>query len=181
MPSPVRYEGHGRPHAQLIGWLVTYEAATRGVAVADNSTAKLDLENEPQPDAILMIEPAWGGQARISDDDYVLDAPELVAEITSSRASFDLNTKLRIYRRSGVREYIVWRVLDNEIDWFVLRDADYARLEPGDDGILRSETFPGLWLDPKALCDGELATVLSVVQAGTATPEHAAFVKRLKT
>jgi hypothetical protein len=44
---------------------------------------------------------------------------------------------------------------------------------------LRSVVFPGLWLDPAALTAGDLARVLTTLQAGTATPEHAAFVRSL--
>lgn len=179
MPSAVRYRRHGRPHAKLIGWLTNYEAATLGVEAADNSTARLDLDNEPQPDALLLIDPVRGGQATISDDDYVENAPELVGEIASSSASFDLNTKLVVYRRNGVREYVVWRVLDEEIDWFVLRGGNYERIEAGDDGILRSEIFPGLWLDEDALIRGDLATVFSTLQQGCESAGHADFLKRL--
>jgi len=126
----------------------------------------VDLDNEPQPDAYLMIEPERGGQARISEDDYVEGAPELVAEIASSSVSYDLGKKLNSYRRNGVREYIVWRVLDREVDWFVLHEGRYEPLPPAADGLLRSTVFPGLWLDPAALIRGDLATVLAVVQQG---------------
>ena len=44
--------------------LRTYEAGTPGVIAADNASARLDLDNEPQPDALLMIDPERGGQAR---------------------------------------------------------------------------------------------------------------------
>src|SRR5437016_4743729 len=104
LPSPLRYRLHGRPSRHLSGWLAAYEAATPGVEGADNSTARLDLDNEPQPDALLLIDPARGGQARISADDYVELAPEFVAEIAASSAGFDLHTKLHVYRRNGVRE-----------------------------------------------------------------------------
>jgi len=181
MPSPVRYRRHGRPHARMITWLGVYESVTPGVETADNSTARLDLDNEPQPDAMLLIDPARGGQARISDDDYVQSAPELVAEIASSSASFDLNAKLHVYRRNGVCEYIVWRVLDREIDWFILREGQYDRTEPAADGLLHSRVFPGLWLDAAAMVRGDLPAVLAAVGRGTASPEHAAFVNRLKT
>ena len=116
MPSPVRYRRHGRPHALLMGWLIHYEAATPGVETADNSTARLDLDNEPQPDAVLLIDPARGGQTRISEDDYIENAPELVAEVASSSVSIDLTTKLHVYRRNGVREYVVWRVLEQAVE-----------------------------------------------------------------
>lgn len=179
MPSPVRHRFHGRPHIHLANWLGHYEANTPGVEASDNSTVRLDLDNEPQPDALLFIDPACGGQARIDADDYIAGAPELVAEIASSSASYDLHAKLRVYRRNGVREYIVWRVLEREIDWFVLRAGQYERLPLDAAGLYRSEVFPGLWLDPAALLRGDLATVLAVVQRGCSSAEHAALATRL--
>jgi len=179
MPSPVRQRRHGQPHVDILTWLGTYRAATPGVGAGDNSTIRLDDDNEPQPDALLFIDPARGGQARISDDDYIEGAPELVAEVAASSVSFDLHTKRNVYRRFGVREYVVWRVLDGEIDWFVLRQTQYDRLLSDGQGLLRSEIFPGLWLAPAALVNGDMASVLRVLQQGTATPEHADFVTRL--
>jgi Uma2 family endonuclease len=162
-----------------MGWLVVYKAATPGVRVRDNTTARLDLDNEPQPDGSLLIDPECGGQTRISEDGYIEGAPELVLEVASSSASYDLHAKRNVYRRNGVQEYVVWRVLDKAIDWFVLRDGQYERMPVDAQGLLRSEVFPGLWLDPAALIRGDLATVLAIVQQGLAGPEHAAFVTRL--
>jgi hypothetical protein len=179
VPSPVPLYRHGRPHAHLIGWLVHYEAGTPGVVTGDNSTARLDLDTEPQPDGLLLIEPARGGRATITADDFIAGGPELVAEVAASSVSFDVNTKLNVYQHNAVQEYVVWRVLDREIDWFVLRDGKYERLPLDPDGLLRSVVFPGLWLDPAALVRGDLAAVLAVVQQGLASPEHAAFVARL--
>jgi hypothetical protein len=79
----------------------------------------------------------------------------------------------------GVREYVAWRVLNREIDWFVLRAGQYERLPLDANGLLRSEVFAGLWLDPTALLQGHLARVLAVVQHGLASPKHATFVARL--
>jgi Uma2 family endonuclease len=179
VPSPVRHRQHGSPHAHLVGWLFQYAANTPGVEVGDNSSVRLDLDNEPQPDALLFIDPACGGQVRISTDGIIEGAPELVAEVASSSVSYDLHAKLHVYRRNGVREYLVWRVLEREIDWFVLRAGLYERMPVDAQGLLRSEIFAGLWLDPAALLHGDLATVLAIVQQGLAGPEHVAFVTRL--
>ena len=180
MPSPVRVRRHGEPHFDLITWLGNYKIATPGVTGADNASVRLDLDNEPQPDALLFLDPAHGGQASITADDYVENAPELVAEISASSASYDLNTELNDYRRNGVREYIVWRVLDRQIDWFVLRAGEFVRLPLDDAGVYRSEVFPGLWLDPAALVRGDTQTVQTTLQRGLAAREHADFVARLK-
>ncbi len=178
MPSPVRAHRHAEPHYRLITWLGHYSAFTPHILGCDNGTARVDLDNEPQPDAMLLINPAFGGQARISADDYVEGAPEWVGEVSASSVSFDLHTKLNVYRRNGVREYVVWRVQDKQIDWFVLRSGEFEPLQADDAGILRSEVMPGLWLDAAALIGGDMARVLKIVQQGLASAEHASFVKR---
>jgi Uma2 family endonuclease len=179
MPSPVRYTSHSRPHARVLAWFGPYVAATPGVDLGDNATVRLDSKNEVQPDAFLRLEPAAGGKSRISADDYIEGAPELIVEIASSSASYDLHDKLRVYQRNGVQEYLVWRVNDAAVDWFELHAGRYAALPADPDGIVRSRVFPGLWLAVAALLNGDLATVLRVVQSGLASAEHAAFVARL--
>jgi Uma2 family endonuclease len=178
--SPVRQSQHGGPHFDLIGWLSLYRMATPGVEGGDNSTLRLDLANVPQPDALLFLAPALGGQARIDEDGYIEEAPELVAEIAAASASIDLNTKLQVYQSFGVREYVVWRVLDQAIDWFVLRDSQFTRMTPSPEGWLKSEVFPGLWLDPNALLQSDMPALLAVAQQGISSAEHAAFVAELQ-
>jgi Uma2 family endonuclease len=180
MPSPVRHKYHGRQHLHLGFWVCAYEGSTPGVEASDNSTVRLDLENEPQPDCLLFIQPEHGGRVRIDEEGYIEGAPDLVGEVASSSVSYDLGKKLGAYRRNGVREYVVWRVLDRQIDWFVLRGEHFELLTPGPDGIIRSTVFPGLWLDPSALLRSDINAVLAVVQEGLASPEHADFVARLK-
>lgn len=180
MPSPVSAEDHGEPHFDGITWLGVYRAHTPPVRGGDNSTLRLDLDNEPQPDGYLRLLPECGGQAKVIDG-YVTGAPELILEVAASSASYDLHEKLQAYRRNGVREYIVWRVWDRAIDWFVLRGGRYESL-PFVNGLFQSEVFPGLWLDTSAALAGDMARVLAVLQQGLASPEHtaflAAFVKR---
>lgn len=178
--SPVTDTFHANPHFDLIGWLSIYRFATPGTAGGDNGTLRLDLDNEPQPDAFLRILPECGGQSRVDDDHYVAGAPEFVAEVAASSVNYDLHAKLNAYRRNGVREYVVWRTYDAAIDWFVLRDGAYVPLAPGADGVYRSEVFPGLWLAPAALVGGDAATLVRVAQEGSASAEHAAFADRLR-
>jgi len=180
VPTPARQKEHGSPQAHLVAWLVAYEAATPGVEAGVNATVRLDLDNEPQPDTFLRIVPEAIAQSRIGKEGYVEGAPELVAEVAASTASYDLHAKLHVYRRSGVREYLVLRVLDREVDWFVLREGQYQRMAPDPSGLLRSEVFPGLWLDPGALLAGDVAAVLKTLERGLSDPAHAAFAERLK-
>jgi Uma2 family endonuclease len=181
MPPPVSYRDHGAPHFDVISWLGLYRMETPGISGGDNGSLRLDLDNMPQPDACLLILPEFGGQAKIDDDGYVAGAPEFIFEVAASSASYDLNVKLNAYRRNGVREYVVWRVLERAIDWFVLKEGRYEQLPPSKEGHLKSEVLPGLWLDPDALIRGDLAAVAQLQRQGLASTEYAAFVKRLRS
>ena len=180
MGSPVRFGKHGQPHARLLTWLGTYAALTQGVGLGDNATVRLDADTEPQPDALLRIEPEAGGTSRISADDYVEGVPEFVAEVASSTVSYDLHDKLDAYRRAGVKEYFVWRVDDRQIDWFVLHDGAYVRLTPDESGVTSSRVFPGLRLALPALLTGDMTQVMAELHNGLGTAEHAAFVALLR-
>jgi Uma2 family endonuclease len=178
--SPLRHRQHGKPHSRVMTWLGVYQTLTPGVDLSDAPTVRLDLDNEPQPDAVLFIEAAAGGQTRISADDYIEGSPELIVEVAASSAAIDRGTKKQVYRRNGVREYVIWQVYDNQLEWFGLTDGEYQLLSPDGDGILRSQVFPGLWLAVDALLSHQMAQVLEVLQVGLASPEHAAFVAQLR-
>jgi Uma2 family endonuclease len=181
MPTPTRHKQHGQPHAWMIGWLAAYVGATPGVDLGNNTTVRLAVDTEVQPDALLRLEPAQGGRSRSTEDDYLEGPPELIVEIAASSAAYDLNQKRRAYARSGVQEYLAVQIYEQRIDWFILRSGRYKTLMPDERGILRSEVFPGLWLQPAAFWAGDLAGMFAVLQEGLATPEHAAFVERLKS
>ena len=167
MASPLRIKQHGEPHSAIITWLGVYKAANPGLQLGDNCTVRLDADNEPQPDALLRVETE--GKSAISEDGYVVGAPELIAEIAASTVSIDLHEKLKIYRRNQVQEYIVWRVDDQNIDWFQLVEGQYAPLDINQNGIIYSQIYPGLWLDKEAMLSGDLAKVLTILQQGITT------------
>ena len=75
-----------------------------------------------------------------------------------------------------MREYLIWQVYEQRLDWLHLHEDEYEPLPPDADGIVHSRTFPGLDLYVPALLAGDLARVLSTLQAA----EHAAFVERIQ-
>ena len=178
MPSPVRADSHAKPNGAILGWLSVYSASTPGVSMLPDATVRLDGDNEPQPDALLRIDADAGGQSRLSADDYVEGPPELIVEVAASSVARDLHDKLNAYRRNGVLEYIVWRVHDRAVDWFVLAEDEYRPLDPDKDGLLASTVFPGLRLDVDALLAGDFARVLAVQQEGLDSPGRAVFATR---
>ena len=161
LASPVSLE-HSRGHGALATWLGVFAAHTSGVSVHTDGSVRLDIDNEYQPDAFL-----WrveGGTAHPGDRGLLDGAPEFVVEVAASSVSRDLFAKKNVYRRAGVREYIVWRVRDEALDWFELRDGDYILRQPDETGIIESVQFPGLRLNVPALLSGDLAAVLAEVR-----------------
>ena len=179
MASPLRFERHAEPHGQLIVWMGMYQISTPGVKLGIEPTIRLDEDNEPQPDGVLLIDPLAGGSAEITEDDYLQGAPEFVAEIAASSAAYDLHDKKRAYRRNAVAEYLVWQQFENTLHWFVLTDSEYISLEPDADGTIRSRVMPGLWLAADALLQGNMQQVLAVLQVGLNSDEHHSFLQQL--
>jgi Uma2 family endonuclease len=180
MPSPVRMKQHGKPYVMLSTLLGYYLTKTPGLEdYGGDSTVRLDEDNEPQPDLLVVLPPQFGGKGRVDEEGYVVGPPDLVCEVAASSVSIDMHAKLNAYRRNGVREYLVWRVDDDAVDWFVLREGRYDPMQADEHGLLKSGLLPGLWLDTAALLKHDLPKLLAAVDAGTATAEHGEFVKRL--
>lgn len=179
MSSPTRHQHHAVPHNAVATWLGVYSAAVPGTQVSNNVSLRIDQDNELQPDVLLRVVETAGGSSRVADDDYLEGAPELIAEIAASSASYDYHVKRHIYRRNGVREYLIWRVDDDAIDWFALENGEYVALPVDAAGVIRSKLFPGLWLAVTSLLTGDLNTVLAVLQQGAQSEAHAAFTAEL--
>jgi Uma2 family endonuclease len=179
MQAAARYEGHGRPNLRLGALLIDYEIHTPGVESGENATVQADDDNDPQPDLCLFVLPERGGQCRVTPDDYLEGAPEFIGEIAASSASRDLHQKLDLYERVGVREYLVWKTLEDEIVWHRHASGRLTVVPPDGDGVYRSTVFPGLWIDAQALIQGRMADAFATLRVGLQTPEHAAFAQQL--
>jgi Uma2 family endonuclease len=178
VPAALR-RAHGRSSGLLVRWLGAYEDDTPGVELYDNTTTIMGDESEPQPDACLIVQPECGGQMRVTEDDYLQGAPELVGEVASSTEAYDLHSKKRDYERAGVREYLVVALRQRRVFWFVNHQGKFEERAPDAEGIYRSGVFPGLWLDSEALIQLNGRRLLEVLRQGLATPGHAAFVAQL--
>jgi Uma2 family endonuclease len=179
--SPLRFVLHAEPHGRLVTWVGTYAAFTPGTQFGIEPTVRLDLDNEPQPDIVLILDEALGGRSRLTEDGYLEGSPELVIEIAASSAAIDTGSKKQAYRRNGVLEYIVWQSFENQLEWFCLVDGDYILLQPDTDGIIRSQVFPGLWLAIDALLSNNMGQVLAILQHGLQSAEHQNFAQQLGT
>lgn len=177
--SPVS-DDHSTPHSSLTWWLVEYEMATPGTAARVDATIVLGPEDEVRPDACLRVLPSHGGRTRVVDR-YIHGAPELVVEVAISSAPYDMNAKKEQYRRAGVDEYLAILPEVREVYWFQMQNGRYEALQPGADGILRSHTFPGLWLDKQALLADDKSSLRAALHRGLASEECREWVKSLTT
>jgi len=121
-----------------------------------------------------------GGSASVNERGYLDGAPDFIAEIAASSASMDLHGKLRAYQKNGVREYVVWRVIDSAVDWFVLENNQFAPLAADENGVFCSRVFPGLWLNVPALLERDAERLWATLDAGMATREYHEFAAKVK-
>lgn len=176
MPSSVSTD-HGRMERWISTCLGIYQVATRGTDGANNTTSFM-LDDTPQPDLNLRVLPEYGG-ACAEEGRYLRGAPEFVAEVCVSTASYDLHQKYDLYQAAGIQEYLAVVIREREIRWHILVDGRYQLLSPSADGLWRSHVFPGLWLDGKALLAGDLEQVVERLQEGLRSAEHERFVEQL--
>jgi Uma2 family endonuclease len=174
VPSPVGRR-HGYFDIKLHAWLHQYSAHTPGTEASANTTCRLQ-ESVPQPDGYLRI--VTGEEE--AGNRFLLVAPELVVEICETSTDYDYGPKLDLYRRAGVKEYITVDTMHGWLVWRILVDGDYKHLAAGDDGVLRSPAFPGLWLNPEHVWLADSIPMIELLQQGIASSEHAAFVQSLR-
>ena len=178
MASPVSAD-HGDIDSWLSFWLGVYAFATPGVRASTNATWLMGDEDAPQPDQSLRVLPEYGGASSL-DRKLLSGVPGLAVEVALSSSDIDLGEKLELYREHGVAEYLVALAGDSQVRWHRLDGGAYRLLEPGDDGLLRSEAFPGLWLDAAALFGEDAGRFQSVAREGVGSAEHGSFVERLR-
>lgn len=177
VPSPLR-RTHGRRHGHLGMLFSAYELNTPGTEAVDNGTVILGEDSEPQPDLLLRVLPEFGGRTKTDRKDYIVGAPELVAEIAYSSRSIDLHAKREDYARNGVIEYLVMAVAGKKLYWFDLREN--RELAPPADGIVRVHSFPGFWINVAGLFQPDYKQLMATLQQGLESAEHGEFVRRLE-
>lgn len=176
MPSPVSTQ-HGDTEHHVGVWLGFYELATPGCRGSNNITWLMG-EEVPQPDLCLRILPEYGGQSHM-EGRYAAGAPEFLAEVCISSTAYDLHQKLQVYQEAGVREYLAVLMREREVRWHQLTAGRFEIVPAPADGVYRSASLPGLWLDAGALLAGELPRLIAVLQDGLRSPEHQQFVEQL--
>lgn len=176
MPSPSQII-HDNPLSVLVMLAKIYQGHTVGTQGVGTPTVVLDRGNVFQPDAILRLTDAVGGQSKAPLDEFIEGAPELVIEVSNTSRAFDLNQKMLAYRENGVREYLVADVRSQSFHWYDLQNDRPREIDP--DGVIRSKEFPGFWIQSAAVFRDDILTAMLTLQAGLASAEHLAFVEAL--
>jgi putative restriction endonuclease len=174
--AAVRHRQHGRPHRILIGWIDRYISGTPGIDGGDNASMGWISKTNPSRTLICFCRRPWEAPCARRPMDIEMGRP-IGSVKSASSASIDLHLKLEVYQRAGVREYLVWRVGDEAVDWFV-REGDQFVALAAENGIFKSRLFPGLWLDAKALAKQSLRQLHTTLAQGMASPKYTDFAKR---
>lgn len=180
--APPTNDPHGASNNKLQMIAALYEGMTPGVFARDDTTVRLDALNVVQPDCLVRIDEACGGQSRLlvnesGERTILVGAPEFVAEVAFSSRSIDYGRKLEAYLRAGVRECLVVNLADGTMSWFELPNQNLIPLS--DDGLLKSRALPGLWIDPVALAEQRVNRCVEVLNLAKQSEEHQAFCQRL--
>jgi Uma2 family endonuclease len=178
MASPI-YMPHSGQHLFLATLCGAYEFETPGVIGGIAGTVRLDGSNEFQPDLHLRIAPEYGGRTSSPDKKMVLGGPEFVVELSNTTLGMDLHEKFEVYQRDGVLEYLVWELKEKRIQLFGLNDGAFEKIK-SNEGVLKSNAMPGLWLNVPAIIDGDKQAAMQTLREGLKSSDHVKFLKRLR-
>ena len=157
---------HGRPHGWLGNIVTTYGNAD-AIDFSDNSTVKLD----PQQCATARLLHVLTVGARRTRQRSMTTVTStglriLLPKLLPPRRASTCTPNLKAYQKNGVREYVVWRVIDEAVDWFVLENSQFQPLKADENGVYRSRAFPGLWLNVPALLRRDAEQLWATLDSG---------------
>ncbi len=110
----IKMAAKGRLHSVcnslLFGEL--YVLMARRACVRGQEPIILPTDSEPEPDVVI---------ARNRSDNYVSSHPEnadivLVIEVSDSTLKYDQSTKLSLYAESGISDYWILNLVDNQLE-----------------------------------------------------------------
>lgn len=166
---------HANTTLALEAIIARYESATPGVEGAAHATVLLSADAEPEPDMLMRILPEYGGQTSNSSDDYIVGPPELIIEVASDLRSIEFHEKLEDYRRAGVQEYLVLCPGNRIARWLDLKGR--RERNAAEERVMRSTSFPGFWIDLRALFEKDQARLVATLEEGIETSDHRNFIQ----
>lgn len=175
--SPV-HKQHSIPHFRFSTVLGVYCAGTPGILAGDNQSVILDQENELQPDLCVWVSEERRAKSEESEKGPLIGAPDLVVEVAASSASQELHSKLNVYLRSRVREYLVLLAYERETRFFRLVDGEFRAVQPDDAGVFRSQVLPGFRFRSDWFWQGRISELLELAREGLASQEHRDFAAK---
>ena len=121
MPPPVSVTQHGFQHSDLMYWLAAYCVATPGVRARITARFEVPDELSHNPTPCSLHCRSMARNISFDESGCLMGIPDFAAEIAFSSVNYDLHTKLALYERLGIPEYLVWRTSDKAIDWFAFQ------------------------------------------------------------
>jgi hypothetical protein len=175
--APPRSVCHGALHCDVSYLLHLYKLATPGVAVVGHCSTILDERSEVQPYLSVLLKEEYGGTSHANWEDYICGPAELLVQFTDELGCREMQARRAVFERAGVGEFLAVSVAERQVNWFHFPTG--SLIEPNRRGVSKSRVFPGLWLAFHLIWAEDYPAQLALLDRGLASPEHAAFVKRL--
>ncbi len=143
-----------------------YRLFSPGWYVCVMARVQLSAEEWEVPGLVAMVNYGRKKQCEVRDEVFQ-GPPNFVLDVFDSPDDADFLRRRERFCKHGVHEYLV--AFNDEpvpLLWHRLDGASYRLVEPDEDGILRSQALPNLWLPQKALQDRDWWAVLGCIERG---------------
>lgn len=174
-PLPI---GHSALLTDLATCLNWYRLASPGLYCCVHVTVELSEGNAVTPGVVLMVN---HGRLRTAspEPEYAVfrGSPNFIADVFASPTDAEYQSRSRQFADAQVREYLA--VFDTEPltwNWHSAEAPDYGLLTADDDGVLRSQALPGLWIPETAFSARDWWAIMASITRGVTRRGHHDFM-----
>jgi hypothetical protein len=143
-----------------------YRLFSPGWYVCVMAKVQLSSHESEVPGLVAMVNYGSKKQCEVRGEVFH-GAPNFVLDVFHSEEDEVFLRRRERFAKHGVHEYVVaFDSIPVPILWHRLEKGVYCLVEPGDDGILRSEALPNFWLLVKSAQDRDWWSVLGCIERG---------------
>ena len=158
-----------------------YRLSTPGLYVCTNIAIQIDKMNRITPGLIAMVNAGKFKQCEPNFEDHAFHGPpNFVLDVSDSQDEVDYAQRKLLFEHNKVLEYVI--LYDDDplkFSWNRLVDRKYVEIQEDQEGLIKSDALPGLWILTKALKTRDWWSVLGGIDQGITRKEHHDFMRAI--
>ncbi|MEM7387607.1 MAG: hypothetical protein AAF514_21950 [Verrucomicrobiota bacterium] len=158
-----------------------YRLFTPGIYVCVHASVELEEGTRLVPGLVAMVNHGRLKQCEATEDGFV-GPPNFVLDVFKESEMEDYEKRWAAFAAGGVIEYVaVTEAPSGEVRclWNRHDGASFERIDPDEDGVIKSKALPGLWFYSEKLQDRDWWAIGDLIDRGISRLGHHEFMETI--